>query len=96
MKIVLTKSAKEELKQLTIFLNKEYGDDWPHHSLKKRHRLLLDASLYVEGAYVNNSFKQLDNWCKRTGEGEFQSDHRRNVKKNIAQMLKEDIINIID
>ena len=95
MKIVLTKSAKAELKELTVFLNKEYGDDWPYHRLKKRQKLLLDANLYVEEAYIDNSFKQLDNWCKRTGEGEFLADHRMKVKKNIAQMLSEDIINIV-
>jgi hypothetical protein len=96
MKLQLTKTAKQELKTLTVSLNKQYGDDWPHHKLKSRERLLLDAMLYIEEAYVNNSFKQLDNWCKRTGEGEFQNDYRMRVKKNIGKMLIEDIVTIVE
>jgi hypothetical protein len=94
MKFQLTKTAKQELKELNIRLNKM--DDPDYHGLKKRERLLCDAQLYVEDAYVNNKFKRLDNWCLRTGKGEFTDDHKMRVKKNIGKMIMEDIITIVD
>ena len=50
----------------------------------------------VDSAYTDNSFKQLDNWCLKTGRGEFQIDYKMNVKKNIGKMLIEDIITIVE
>jgi len=94
MKIKLTKTAKQELKEINVKIEKTDGEYYDKAT--KREKLILDAMLYVEGAYVDNSFKQLDNWCKRTGGGEFPKDHLMNVKKKIGKMLIEDIITIIE
>jgi hypothetical protein len=96
MKIKLTKTAKQELKKLTKLLDEKYHDDWPYHSLKVRERLLLDAQLYVDEAYIENSFTNLDVWCKKTGLGEVQKDHLITVKKKIGKMLIENIITITE
>ena len=94
MKIQLTKTAKAELKELNARLAKQI--DPTYDKLKKRERLLCDAQMYVNEAYINNKFKHLDDWCLRTGQGEFQYDHRMSVKKNIGKMLMEDIITIVE
>jgi len=98
MKIQLTKSAKQELKEINKRISNagDEGYDEVCSSLNERELLVTDAGMYVNEAYVNNSFKRLDNWCKRAGEGEFQNDHRMSVKKNIGKMLIEDIITIVD
>jgi hypothetical protein len=97
MKIQLAKGIKAEVNRL----NKLYGDEkspnyerW--YKMNKREHLIIDAMLYVEDAYVNNQFKNLDNWCLRTGKGEVPNDYRMRVKKNIGKMLMEDIITIIE
>lgn len=94
MKLQLTKQAKAELKAINIKLDKTEGKYYD--KMDKRERLISDAMLYVEDAYVNNKFKNLDNWCLRTGQGEFIDDYKMRVKKNIGKMLMEDIITIID
>ena len=94
MKIQLTKQAKAELKATNIKLEKS---DWNYYNkMTKRELLIQDAMLYVEDAYVNNKFKRLDNWCKRTGEGEYTEDYMINVKRKIGKMLIEDIITIVE
>jgi len=92
MKLQLTKTAKQELKQLEVKMN----DDFDYHKCNKREKLIQDAMLYVEDAYVSNKFKRLDSWCLRTGQGEFQDDHKMKVKKNIGKMIMEDIITIVE
>jgi hypothetical protein len=94
MKIQLTKSAKQELKSINVKIDKTGGEYYDQAT--KREKLVLDAMLYIEDAYVSNKFKQLDSWCKRTGEGEYQKDYRINVKKKIGKMLIEDIITIVE
>ncbi len=94
MKLQLTKQAKAELKTINVKLDKTEGEYYDKAT--KREKLIMDASLYVENAYVNNKFKRLDNWCKRTGEGEYTEDYMINVKRKLGKMLMEDIITIIN
>jgi len=94
MKIKLTKTAEQELKEINIKIEKTDGAYYDKAT--KREKLIIDAMLYVEGAYVNNKFKRLDDWCKRTGGGEYVKDHLMNVKKKIGKMLIEDIITIVE
>jgi len=98
MKIQLTKTARQELKAINKRINDAGDDNYEDvcESLNERELLVCDAGMYVDNAYVNNSFKRLDNWCLRTGQGEFQNDHKMSVKKNIGKMLIEDIITIVD
>jgi hypothetical protein len=97
MKLQLVKGIKAEVNRL----NKLYGyktspsfEKW--YKMNKRESLIMDAMLYVDDAYVNNRFKRLDNWCLRTGQGEFIDDHKMRVKKNIGKMIMEDIITIVE
>ena len=94
MKLQLTKTAKQELKEINIKLKKTDGEYYD--KMNKRELLISDAMLYVEDAYVNNQFKSLDKWCLETGKGEVPNDYRMRVKKRIGKMLIEDIITIVD
>ena len=94
MKLQLTKSAKQQLEVINIKLDKTEGEYYD--KMTKRERLISDAMLYVENAYVNNKFKRLDNWCKRTGEGEYMEDYMMNVKRKLGKMIMEDIITIVE
>jgi hypothetical protein len=98
MKLQLTKTAKTELKTINKRINDAGDDSYDEvcKSLNERELLICDAGMYVDSAYTDNSFKQLDNWCLKTGKGEFQIDYKMNVKKNIGKMLIEDIITIIE
>ena len=97
MKFQLTKTAKAELKVINAQLKKsdEYYD-----KMNKRELLISDAMLYVEDAYVDNKFKRLDNWCKRTSGGEYDpkylAKYPNAVKQKIGKMIMEDIITIVE
>ena len=95
MKLQLTKTAKQQLKKMYVKFD-GLNVDYYSEKMNKRECLILDAMLYVEDAYINNKFKRLDNWCLRTGQSEFQDDHKMRVKKNIGKMIMEDIITIVD
>ena len=97
MKIQLTKTAKQELK----VINKRFlDDDYDYDLLTERELLVCDAGMYVNNAYVKNSFKRLDSWCLNTGKSEYDKYYiqyvKQRVKQKIGKMLIEDIITIID
>jgi hypothetical protein len=94
MKIQLTKTAKQELK----VINKRFldDDDSDYDLLTERESLVCDAGMYVNSAYVDNSFKRLDSWCLNTGKSEYEKSNIQIVKQKIGRMLIEDIITIID
>jgi hypothetical protein len=98
MKIQLTKTAKQELK----VINKRFLDDndSDYDLLTERESLVCDAGMYVNNAYVDNSFTQLDSWCLNTGKSECDEDYIHDVKgavkQKIGKMLIEDIITIIE
>ncbi len=52
MKLQLTKSAKQQLEVINVKLDKTEGEYYDKAT--KREKLIIDASLYVENAYVNN------------------------------------------
>ena len=94
MKIQLTKTAKQELK----VINKRFldDDDSDYDLLTERESLVCDAGMYVNNAYVDNSFTQLDSWCLNTGKSEYEKGNIQIVKQKIGRMLIEDIITIIE
>ena len=95
MKLQLTKTANQQLKKMYVKFD-GLNVDYYSEKMNKRERLILDAMLYVGDAYVNNKFKRLDNWCKRTGEGEYTEDYMMNVKRKVGKMIMEDIITIVE
>jgi hypothetical protein len=99
MKLQLTKQAKTELKTINKRID-DAGDEGYNEvceSLNERELLVCDAGYYVNSAYTNNSFKQLDKWCLKTGMSEYESETSTQiVKQKIGKMLIEDIITIIE
>jgi hypothetical protein len=98
MKLQLTPQAESELQVINQRII-DAGDDGYEdvcETLNKRELLITDAGLYIEEAYVYNTFSNLDVWCEETGEGEFANNHRMRVKRNIGKMLMEDIISIVE
>ncbi len=97
MKFKLTKKASIICKEIND--KAEEMDDmekyFDYNKCTKLEKLAIDAQLYVEGAYVKNEFKNFENWCKRTADGELQSGDRLEVKAKIGKMLIEDLITII-
>ena len=95
MKLQLTKTAKQELKVINKRIIED--EDFIYESLTERESLVCDAGFYIDNAYTNNSFKQLDKWCLKTGMSEYESETATQiVKQKIGKMLIEDIITIID
>ena len=68
MKLELTETAKQELKVINKKIN---DDDSAYDNLTKRELLLTDAELYVEDAYEENEFDNLEEWCKLAQESEY-------------------------
>ena len=70
MKIVLTKEAKKELKainkRIDEALESDFFDDYDEvmEEMSKRELLVMDAGFYVDGAYCENKFDDLDEWCR--------------------------------
>ena len=98
MKLQLTKQAAAELEVINKRIDDagDEGYDAVCEALNERELLVTDAGLYVNEAYVDNKFSDLDVWCQETGEGEVPSDFRMRVKQNIGKMLIEDIITIVE
>ena len=98
MKFELTQQAAAELEAINKRIDDagDEGYEEIYESLNERELLVADAGLYVNEAYVDNKFNDLDVWCQETGEGEVPSDFRMRVKKNIGKMLIEDIITIVE
>ena len=93
MKLQLTEKAINELNLL--FENEKFEYD----EMTEYEMLLSDAGLYVEGAYIDNEFEDLNEWCIGTGSSEYEqtylNTHPNVVREKINLMLKENIITIV-
>lgn len=102
MKIVLTKEAKKELKainkRIDEALESDFFDDYDEvmEEMSKRELLVMDAGFYVDGAYCENKFDDLDEWCRAVQEIEYDPkyliDHPDAVKDKVNKMIEENII----
>jgi hypothetical protein len=102
MKFVLTKEAKKELKainkRIDEALESDFFDDYDEvmDEMSKRELLVLDAGFYVDGAYCENKFDDLDEWCREVQEIEYNpkylSYHPDAVKDKVNKMIEENII----
>lgn len=72
MKLKLTKIAIKELKVINKKIN---DDDDAYDNLTERELLLTDAELYVDGAYEDNEFDNLEDWCKDVQESEYDPEY---------------------
>jgi len=102
MKFVLTKEAKKELKVINKRIHEALESDFfdgyddEMDKMSERELLVLDAGFYVDGAYCENKFNDLDEWCREVQEIEYDPkyliDHPDAVKDKVIKMFEENII----
>ena len=99
MKIFLTEQAAQELTRL----NNLYGDETsPEYDnwddMSELEMLVTDAGMYAEGAYVENEFDDLQEWCREVGPLEYNqtylNTHPNAVREKVDRMLRENMIEI--
>ena len=99
MKIILTKNTQKELERL----NNLYGDkNSPEYDnwdkMSKLEILITDAGMYADGAYEENEFEDLNEWCRVIGPMEYQETylktHPNAVRNKIDLMLHKNLIEI--
>ena len=102
MKITLTENAQKELERLNNLYGSEESpeyDNWD--KMSELETLIVDAEMYVDEAYINNSFNDLDDlneWCKAVGPIEYKQsyldEHPNVVREKIDKMLQLNLIEI--
>jgi hypothetical protein len=97
MKIILTEKTQQELESIyNRFANESSPDFDNWEEMTDLELLITDAELYVNGAYIENNFTNLDEWCSKTACGEYETKDGNLVKQKINKMLELNIIQIID
>ena len=101
MKIILTEKTQQELESIyNRFANESSPDFDNWEEMTDLELLITDAGLYVNGAYIENNFTNLDEWCSETVcyeyFGEYGTKDGNLVKQKINKMLELNIIQIID
>ena len=91
---------QKELKVINNRFSEEDSIDYDNWDLmSEEERLITDAAMYVDGAYIDNEFEDLDEWCKEVGGSEYEEEYLINnpnvVREKIDLMLKKNIITII-
>ena len=97
MKIILTEKTQQELESIYNRFANESSPDYDNwEEMTDLELLITDAELYVNGAYTENNFTNLDEWCSETVCGEYETKDGDLVKQKINKMLELNIIQIID
>jgi len=92
MKLKLTKHAKTELK----VINKKFDDEsFEWEDLNEKEMLFADAEQYVDGAYIDNEFTDLKEWCRELGLSESETDSDEMFEK-INMMIELGIVKVVD
>jgi hypothetical protein len=97
MQIFLTEQAKQELNRLNNLYGDENSSEYDNwDDMSKLEMLVTDAGMYAEGAYIENKFDDLDEWCREVQEIEYDPkhliDHPDAVKDKVNKMIEENII----
>ena len=102
MKITLTENAQKELERLNNLYGSEESpeyDNWD--KMSELETLIVDAEMYVDEAYIENSFNDLDDldkWCEDVGPIEYKQsyldEHPNAVREKIDKMLHLNLIKI--
>jgi len=99
MKIVLTENTQNELERLNLLYGDENSpeyDNWD--KMSELETLITDAGMYADGAYEENSFDDLNEWCVIVGPMEYEqtylNTHPNTVRSKIDEMLRKNIIEI--
>jgi hypothetical protein len=102
MKLQLTPQAEQELAAINQRIDEagDEGYDDMCGSLNRREQLITDAGMYTDGAYEENEFDNLNEWCISVGNAEYQqtylNTHPNAVREKIDMMLREGIITIVE
>ena len=99
MKIILTKNTQKELERLNNLYGDENSpeyDNWD--KMSKLEILITDAGMYADGAYEENEFEDLNEWCRVVGPMEYDETylniHPNAVRNKIDLMLHKNLIKI--
>jgi hypothetical protein len=96
MKIKLTEHTETELNRLNNLYGDESSVEFDNWSkMSEVETLITDAGMYSDGAYVENDFTDLIEWCKATAECEYEEADGDLVKHKINKMIELGIIEII-
>jgi hypothetical protein len=102
MKLQLTPQAEQELAAINQRIDEagDEGYDDACESLSTHEQLITDAGMYTDGAYEENEFDDLNEWCVVVGSMEYQqtylNTHPNAVREKIDMMLREGIITIVE
>ena len=100
MKFELTQQAAAELEAINKRIDDAGDDNYEVvcESLNERELLVCDAGMYVHGAYEENEFDDLNEWCVKVGNMEYQqtylNTHPNAVRNKINRMLREGLIEL--
>jgi hypothetical protein len=100
MKIVLKENTQKEIERLNLLYGEENSPEYDYwEKMSKLEVLIADAGLYADGAYEQNTFDDLDEWCKSVGPMEYKqtylNTHPNAVRSKIDEMLRKNIIEIV-
>jgi hypothetical protein len=97
MRLQLTETAKQELKVIYVKYTDD-NDEFRYDDLTERELLLIDAELYVEEAYEDNEFDNLEDWCKLVQQSEYDpkylEKHPNACFDKVSEMLKLNILEL--
>ena len=100
MKIILKENTQKEIERLNLLYGEENSpeyDNW--EKMSELEVLVIDAGMYADGAYEQNIFDDLDEWCKSVGPMEYTqtylNTHPNAVRSKIDKMLRKNIIEIL-
>lgn len=100
MKIVLKENTQKEIERLNLLYSEENSpeyDNWD--KMSELEILIADAGMYFHGAYAENSFDDLNEWCRIVGPMEYEqtylNTHPNVVRNKIDEMLRLNLIEIV-
>ena len=100
MKIILKENTLKEIERLNLLYGEENSleyDNW--EKMSELEVLIADAGMYVDGAYEQNEFDDLNEWCKSVGPMEYEqtylNTHPNAVRSKIDEMLSKNLIEIL-
>jgi hypothetical protein len=93
MYLEMTKLFEAELEMINSGI---IEDESAYDRLSEKELLVVDAGLYVDGAYEENEFSNLEQWCELVGQSEYDpkylKKHPTAVLDKINKMINEGIL----
>jgi hypothetical protein len=97
MHLEMTKLFEVELEMINARI---IEDDFAYDNLNEKELLITDADLYINGAYEENEFSNLEQWCKLVGKSEFVpkylKQHPTAVLDKVNRMINEGIVVVVE